>query len=173
MIEIKPIIAALVCFFTQEPFPVISEITLLNIDFANNEITIEHENLITVAGYEAQAELALTKINGFNSLDDSMGDISLVSKEIYEKDGVLNASLKLKFKKIKDLEIIGFSMNKEGKLSYYKMDDIELLNENGIETENKFIFDVDESIFFKSISKFKGSFEKVSLLATWKKVDNQ
>lgn len=174
MIEIKPIIAAIICFFTQDPLPIISETTVLNIDFVQKEIIIEHEKLITAAGYEAQAELALTKINGFNSLDAAMGDISLVSKEIYEKDGVvLNASLKLKFKKIKDLEIIGFSMNKEGKLTYYKMDDIELLNENGTETENKFIFDADTFIFFKSVRKFNRSFEKVSLLATWKKVDDQ
>lgn len=172
MIEIKPIIVAIVCFFTQEPFPVIGESTLLYIDFTLKEITIEHENLITAAAYVEMAKDALNQINKSNTLDASMGNISLVSKDFFEKDGRLNATIKVKFQELKDLEKIGFFVNPKGKLSYYKIDVMELLNENGIENEKEFIFEVDKTIAFKSTPKFTTPFEKVSLLSVWQENKN-
>lgn len=171
MIEIKPIIAAIICFFTQDPLPIISETTVLNINFIHKEIIIEHEKLITAAGYEEQAKAALIQIDSLNSLDTSMDSLKLISKDFHEKDGFLNASIKVKFNSIKELEKIGFFVNAEGKLKYYKSDGIALLNENGVEKENDFIFEADKLISFRATPKFNGIFEKTSLLAIWKTIN--
>ena len=167
MVEIKSLILAIICFFTQEQIPVISTDVTLFLDVTEKIIIIEQHNLSTIKEEEQNAIKGLKAIKNKTDLVASMQNVTLISKEIFVKNNELNAKIKLSYTSIKDIADLGFSLNTDGTYSYFKSNTIELLTDNGIEKEDEFIFKADKNIKFKVTPKLYKDVKLISLAPAW------
>lgn len=166
-------------FFGVDNVQLGAEKTTVTINPNNKTISIVQENLFGVIENETDSLALLEEIEAIEKghWTDDLKNFKLKKAKIYlTKTNKINAKIKLKYKKIEDLNAFGIKLNDKGNYSFIDFPKWNYATKDGEKTEHHWVFGADKPFTF-TVSPMEDMPEKYKpyikdLLPIWKRLKN-